>query len=1007
MKYKTLLNVRTEYTFLNSLIKIKDYIAFAKQNNLKYLAISDFKNMHGVMLFYKLCKDNDIYPIISLNLNLKINDKIYNVNLIAQNNLGYLNLCKISSYVLNNVEIIELNNFDGLFNNLFFIFNLNQQFSNDFIISFFIQNKQIKNLFFGITQETNLKLLASFKNPEKLIFNYEINYLNFDEYESYCALSAIKRKVRFTDLKKIKLKNYLTLDDIKFLISQEYTSNIDYILNNCYIDNISQNSKHHIFKFKNNFNLPNFQYLKKMCNDRLSKISLNNDLKIQYIKRLNYELDVIKKMQFIDYFLIVWDYVNFAKKNQIMVGPGRGSAPSSLVAYLLNITTVDPIKYNLLFERFLNVQRNSMPDIDIDFCDKRRNEVLEYIADKYDNNHFANIVTFQKIGFKLAIRDVGRILVIDKNIIDNIATSVNIKDNFDYDLVIKNSKFIKIYLMKYPKLFSIMKKIIGLPRQCGTHAAGSILTDTPLTDLLPIQTNAFGFSQSQYSMEFLEDLGIIKMDLLGLKTLNILSNIMQRIIKTDNINFTLDTINLNDNNVFKLLTRGLNFGIFQFESSGMKNILMKIGLNNFNDIVAAIALYRPGPIENIDKYIYFKKNSNQINYLDKSLKDILSKTYGILIFQEQIMLIANKVANFTLNEADILRSAISKKEHNKMLSVKKLFFDGGIQNHYSLSKINKIWDLIYKFADYGFNKAHAVSYSLISYRLAYLKYYFSNYFYEEMLNNFSNIKQKMQLCIQEMNYFNITLVHPSIYAPISKFRILDKNRIIMPLNYNNKITHRFLKLLSTELHLSKFSSIWNFVTRIGKEISKDILEFLIHSGSLDMFDINRTQLFKNIDIIMNYINLVKNLSKDQIVKINISTPKLIEYKENYLEIANFENQYLGFNLIYDPIKLAKSNLKFEQNVNLINLAEIDNVSNNCTYSILTKINKITQIKDKNNNDMAFLNLSDGLNQIEIVVFHHKFNDYKTKIKVNDIGIFEIYKNTKKSYILNSFNYIKI
>ena len=499
-----------------------------------------------------------------------------------------------------------------------------------------------------------------------------------------------------------------------------------------------------------------------MCVNSLNKMFAKQiNIPENYLYRLKYELEVIDKMGFNDYFLVVQDYVNYAKNKGIIVGPGRGSAAGSLVAFLLGITTVDPIKNNLIFERFLNPQRSTMPDIDVDFMDDRRNEVVEYLFEKYSKNNVAHIIIFQRMKAKMVIRDVGRILSMNRVIIDSICSILT--DNFDelYQET-KTAKALQQFQKEYPELFRIAIKLLNFPRQTGLHAAGVVLSSANLTDIVPIQNSADGLLCTQYSMEYLEPLGLIKMDILGLINLTTLNQSITAIEKNHGVKIDLYNIPLNDQKVFNYISAGNTTGIFQLESPGMTRLVTRIKPRNIEDISICSALYRPGPQKNINIYLKNRTHPEEISYLNNDIRKILEPTCNIIIYQEQVIQIVQKIAGFSLADADSFRRAISKKQVSKLASLKKSFIDGGIKNGYSEQKVNEIFDYIFEFANYGFNHSHSLAYSYISYWLAYIAYYYPLEFYSTLLMSNDASTEKINQYINEAKNSGIEVLPPNI-----------------------------------------------------------------------------------------------------------------------------------------------------------------------------------------------------------------------------------------------------
>lgn len=983
--FKTLINIRSEYSFLNSLIKIKEYVDFAKKNKLSCLVMSD-NNMHGVMEFYNLCIENNIKPIISINHVFEFSGKKFNLNLICKNYEGYLNLCKISSKLLEN-NVNDIKEFLVYLNDLIIIINIDQ---NVTLIQKFL-SEFIKNddLYFGIINSNENNILNSLAES-KIIFNYEINYLNLDESNIFKCIQAIKLHKSFNEIVSSNLNHYFSVAEINNLNYLKYLNNIDSLLNKC--DLIFKKLPINIFEFSIPEKISNFKYLKNICMINLSKMKLEDNLLKIYLDRLEDELLVIKNNSLVNYFLIVQDYVMFAKSKNIMIGPGRGSSASSLVVYLLGITLVDPIKYGLLFERFLNYNMIKIPDIDIDFEDDKRNQILDYLVNKYGKYNVATIVTFQSIGIKMALRDVGQALNINKDKIDNVCKKADYFIWDDFNIFLNKDNFLRKCYEENPEWFLYAKKIIGFPRQTSTHAAGIVISNSKLNEIVPIHLNNFGMMQIQYSMNHLEFFGLIKMDLLGLKNLTILNNILTLINKDNKNNFlTLESINLNDEKTFKLLREGNTQGIFQLESSGMIDVLQKINVNSFLDIVSTLSLYRPGTMKNIDIYIKNKSNPDNIQYLDLSFEKILSPTYGIIIFQEQIMLIAKTFASFTFSQADILRNSISKKNKIKLNSLKDLFFQQAKINKFSDELISDVWNLIYKFTEYGFNKSHAVSYSLITYWLAYLKTNYSTYFFAVIFNglSFSSDRNKY---FNEAQNFNIKLIAPSINIPILDFSA-EKNKIFFPLTYVKGINNFFVLKLREELKKGMFNSYINFIHRMKKHEINLAYENLVYSGALDLFQINRTSLIKNYNLLSNVIIHNKNL-EFMLTNFQNDYYEFELFPDDLIFIANMEYKYLGFYLKYDPIQiLSKKNNISKQISKISDLKIID-----YDYYIIAQIINIKKIIDKNNRNMAFITISDYSNEISAVIFSDVFEKNIQIININSWILFKIKlsKNNNKN-----------
>ena len=740
-------NIKTDASLLKSLIKIDDLINIAKEYNYEALTITDNK-MYNVMSFYHKCLISNIKPIIGIELTINNNTFL----LYAKDIFGYYNLVRITS--LENITINDLTK-DGLILILpyksFELKNELEQIFDDIYYSYenVFEYEQIKDT--------------------KCIYVNEIKALTLEDTEYLSYLDSI----RTGESLEIKYNDYYlkTKEELKKL-----EKNIKYheeIYNKC---NVEINHRDDLLpKFKCPDNEDNFSYLKKLCLIGVKK-KLGETVPKIYQERLKYELNVINEMGFCNYFLIVQDYVKFAKENGILVGPGRGSAAGSLVSYVLDITDVDPIKYNLLFERFLNKMRVTMPDIDIDFEFIRRQEVINYCISKYGEKKVAGIITFGTLASKQAIRDVGKVLNVSVDKIEQLTKKIdsklNLKDNLNNIKQYLNDK-------ELLKIYKVASKLEGLKRHTSIHAAGIIISNVDLNQVVPIEKKD-NMYVVDYSMEYLEELGLLKMDFLALKNLTTIQNILDSINKEQQV-IDLKDIPLNDSKTFELFQNGNTLGIFQFEKPGMIKFLKKLKPTNFEDIFAALALYRPGPMDNIDTYIKRKEGKEKIDYIDDSIEYILKPTYGIIIYQEQIMQIACTLASYTLGEADILRRAISKKKSNVLLEEQSKFIEKTINNGHSKEVATKVFNYILKFASYGFNRSHSVAYALLSYKMAYLKAHYHEHFMKCLLSQAIGSSIDTSNYIDECKNENIKILNPNINESTNNY-IVTNNGILYPLN---------------------------------------------------------------------------------------------------------------------------------------------------------------------------------------------------------------------------------
>lgn len=708
------LHVKTSYSLLSSLNKIPNLVARAKQLNYSSLAITDTNNMFGVPEFYNECIKNNIKPIIGMEL--QIDDG--KILLYAMNDNGYKNLIKLATITSETTITID---------------NLKEHSCGIILV---IPYKYYNNEIYDTYKYKYIgyeSLEEKLKISQPKVFINDVSYLNKEDYQYLDYLYMIKdsKNISNYELNTHKGKYLLTEEEINAICDKEDIENTLMISKLC---NFKLKSNQNIMPLYDK-NIDSYSYLKFLCNKGLNK-RLNNNVSSEYINRLNYELKIINQMNFCNYFLIVWDYVKYAKLNNILVGPGRGSAAGSLVSYTLGITDIDPVKYNLLFERFLNPERVTMPDIDIDFDSNKRQEVIKYVTEKYGLKRVMGIITFDTLAAKQVIRDISRTMNLSITETDELCKYLSSKDNLltTYN---SNSKLKNLILNnpRYKKVFEIALHLEGLPRNIGIHASGIVMSRIDLDNIIPIYKNSRGVYTTGYSMNYLEPLGLLKMDFLGISNLTLIAEVIENIRKNEKINITFSKIPLDDKKTLDIFKKVKTDGIFQFESTGMKNFLRKLQVDSFDDIIAALALYRPGAMDYIDNYIRRKNGKEPIDYITDSLKPILSPTYGIIIYQEQIMQISKILADYTLGEADILRRAIAKKKESILINEQPKFINKSIENGYSKEIAEKIYNLILKFANYGFNKSHSVGYATVEYKMAFLKTYFFSYFEVALLNN--------------------------------------------------------------------------------------------------------------------------------------------------------------------------------------------------------------------------------------------------------------------------------
>ena len=946
------LHFNSEYSLLESSVTIDSYISFAIENNISTLSITDHNNMYGVDKFIALCKKNNIKPIAGVDLDVQN----FRLILLAKNYLGFQELNRLTLLKSRREIFLE----DINHSNLFIVDHPEYGYvkKNNAILeydNFYFQSDNIKNDNNIIIREnriierndnTTLSILYSIKNQKKLLFNYPgfINESNIDE----------------TIIKKT-----------------------NWIAEQCNIDFPEVISLFPKFDINKN----SLEYLKLLVKKFFKeKFELLNNIEIVK-NRIKYELSIIEKLNIADYFLIIWDFMKWGKENQISFGPGRGSSAGSFICFLLGITEVNPIEYGLLFERFLNPERISMPDIDIDVQDDKRTNLINYIQNKYGNDMVSQIITFQRMTSKSAFRDVARVLEIpnsEVNIISKtIPSDLKLKEAYD-----KSSSFrAKINEKEiYIKAYNYALKIEDLPRQRGTHAAGIIISQNPLVNKIPVIYEEENLI-SQFSMENLEFWGMLKIDLLGLKTLSIIKSIIEEIELKMNSKIIFKNIPLDDNKTNQLLTSGNTVGIFQLESPGMMNTLRKVNVNNFNDLVAIISLFRPGPMSNISEYIKVKHKEIEIVKLCKEYDDIVEPTYGIIIYQEQIMQIAQKFAGMTFGKADILRRAISKKDKGEIHKLKSVFINGALEKGWSLQLIEKIYFEIEKFAEYGFNKSHAVAYAMLSYKMAYLKAWYPIEFYTAIISSLPGL-DTINKYVTEARSMGFQIVSPHINN--SKLNVYNKNnKIYLPLI----IVKGLGKVASEKIELEKnewgpFTSFYNFIARAKKiKLGDSIIDILIRSNSLRDFG-NMATLNMNLMKAKNYADCIIVLKDEKIIldyDLAIEQDLIIEDKI-ISEEMNYEQQYLGSK--YNSLPTINYETKYL----------LKNLSTNIEYKIVLLVENIIEKTSKTTNKkFGITTLSDSSGAEEIFIFEPNWNKFK-EIKLLSLIECKIIKTKSSSRI---------
>ena len=927
------LKVTTDYTLLKSLIKVPNLISFLSEKNIDTCGICD-ENLYGVLEFYYACKKNNIKPIVGLDV--KIDD--LNVYLYAMNFDGYKNLLKI--HTLKEKNELILDDLSVYKDSILCIVPFKSK-------ELFDKLKFFNNLY--ISYNNSLERLNALTITSNVLYINDLKALKKDDVLFFAYLDKLrKEEVGMYE------QNYYFAPDIDLGKIDEVISLLNLEL---------EFNKKYIPKYKDN--IDSSLFLHDLCFKGLTK-RLNGKVPDIYLKRLNYELKIINEMGFVDYFLIVYDYVLYAKRHDILVGPGRGSAAGSLVSYSIGITEIDPLKYNLLFERFLNPERVTMPDIDVDFDALKREEIIEYVRNRYGDKNVALGLTFTTLKSKLVLREIGKLLKINDTLLDNFIKCINgnicLKDNL-------TNENIKKYLNNYnelKKLYNISMHLEGLKKNTSTHAAGVVISSTNLDEIIPIhyENNTL---ITGVTMDYLESIGLLKMDFLALKNLTTIKNILDEVGKD-----ALKNIDLNDKAVLNLFCTGKTEGIFQFETSLMRNLIRKLKPSSFNDLVASLALGRPGALEEADEYIARKNGKKEITYIHKDLEPILKDTYGIILYQEQIIAILGKIGGYSLAEADIIRRAISKKKESVINAEKEKFINGAIGKGYDRSVATLIYDLIVKFASYGFNKAHSVAYARISYDMAYLKVKYPEYFIIEMINNKDN--EKFAKLVLFLKNKGIKLEKPDVNLSHNKFYISGKE-LIMPLWQIKGIPENLSEKI-IENRKDGYTDFFDFVCKNKKILNENILNTLINAEALRSFNLNERTLVENIAVALNFAEI-----DDELIK----RPVIIEL-DDYSDEVKRNNELESFCYFITNHPASKY-----QNVMKLEMLEKYLFKN---IKCVVLVNRISNIKTKKNENMAFISASDETGTCDFTIFPKNMN-LINDLKIGDLV--EINGNVSKRF----------
>ena len=1077
----THLHVHTEYSLLDGSSKIKEITKQAKELGMNSLAITDHGVMYGAIDFYRAAKDVGIKPIIGCEVYVapgsrfmkeagENENRYYHLILLAENNTGYANLCKIVSkgfvdgfYYKPRVDYEVLEEYhEGIICLSACLagevqrhlaqenYEEGKAAAEKYLKIFGEGNYFLEMQDHGIPEQqtVNQQLLRLSKDiGVDLVCTNDVHYTYKDDVEAHDILLCIQTGKLKSDEDRMRyeggqyyLKSPEEMAEL-FKYAPQALENTQKIADRCNVD----------FEFGvtklPNFDVPEgytpWTYLKELCEKGLEKrypvMRGEEDpncsaTKEELQERLNFELNTIKDMGYIEYFLIVWDFIDYAKRNGIPVGPGRGSAAGSIVSYCLEITDIEPVRYALLFERFLNPERVSMPDIDIDFCIERRQEVIDYVAEKYGKDHVAQIVTFGTLKAKGVVRDVGRVLDMPYARCDQIAKMIPDELNITLDKALEESKELKVEYERDPEvkyLIDMSKRLEGLPRHASMHAAGVVICAKPVDEYVPLSLASDGSITTQYIMTTLEELGLLKMDFLGLRNLTVIQNTIDLIKENKGEEVSLKEIDYDDKKVLGYIGTGNTEGIFQLESAGMKNFMKELKPQTLEDVIAGISLYRPGPMDFIPKYEEGKNHPEDVTYDCPELEPILKPTYGCIVYQEQVMQIVRDLAGYTLGRSDLLRRAMSKKKQDVMDKERQNFVYGNeeegvkgcVNNGIDEAIANKIYDEMTDFAKYAFNKSHAAAYAVVAYQTAYLKYYYPTEFMAAMLSSVMDNTSKVAEYIYSCRSMGIEILPPNINEGYGDFSAAGDS-IRYGLTAIKSVGRPIISAIIEEREKNgKFKDIDEFIVRTSeKGVNKRAIENFIKCGAFDCFDATRKQMMMVYNDICDSVSQERKTAMEGQVSFfdiaddetketyKVKLPDCGEFdKEQMLE---FEKEIIGIYVSGHPLDELED--KWKSHITNISVdfnqpeeGEKPKVKDKSKVTVGGVINTVTKKFTKKGSQMAFLTLEDLVGSVEIIVFPRQFDKYKTALeegnKIFVTGEAQIEENNDGKIIANNIS----
>jgi DNA polymerase-3 subunit alpha len=1013
------LHVHSEYSLLDGASRIEQIVNEAKNQGMNSLALTDHGVMYGAIPFYKACLAHQIKPIIGVEAyvtNQALDEKmvkgkqeLYHLVLLAETYTGYQNLMKLTTQA----------HFEGFYYKPRMIKEWLREYGEGIIClsaclagevqqallhdqtekakSIALEHQQIfgrDNYFLELQdhgmaeqKKVNARLIQlSQETGIPLVVTNDVHYTYQKDAVAHDCLLCIGTAKKVQDEQRLKFPSphfYLkSMEEMRKLFPhvQEAYQNTVSIADRCTVE--IPLGQEILPEYPVPAGMTAMEYLREKCEQGIQEryASVSEDSK----KRLDYELHVIGQMGYADYFLIVWDFMRFAHEQGIITGPGRGSAAGSLVAYVLNITNVDPIKYKLLFERFLNPERVTMPDIDIDFSDRRRDEVIRYVVNKYGVDHVAQIVTFGTMAAKASIRDVGRALDIPLSKVSRVAKNIPGGPGVTLEKARAASETLRQIIEEdeeVKQLFQIAEQLEGTARHTSTHAAGVVISKEPLTHYVPLQEGQEGVPLTQYAMEELEEIGLLKMDFLGLRNLSLLEEILAIVNQgREAMDFLmLDQIPLEDQATFELLGEGDTSGIFQLESDGMRSVLKRLCPTSFEDVIAVLALYRPGPMQNIPLFIDAKYGRVDVDYPHEDLKPILEDTYGVIVYQEQIMQIASTMAGFSLGEADLLRRAVGKKKRDILEEEREHFVQGCLKQGYDAEVAEHVYDLIVRFADYGFNRSHSAAYAVIAYQLAYLKAHYPVAFLASLLSMSVGHQDKMSDYMAQATRRGIEILPPSVVHSGPHFSI-DQGKIRFGLSVIKNVGMTAIKEMLTERKKRPFKNLLDFCHRVNVRVcNRRVLESLAFAGAFDELDMHRAQALANLDSILEMAEQAQGLrDSDQLFFFADELPDDYQWANvppySQLETLRVEREVLGFYLSGHPLDTYR---EIAQSYQALFITQTNQMESSSTVRTIGYVNKVKRIKTKKGEVMAFVQLEDQGSELEMVVFPNVFKLYPT------------------------------